>query len=83
MDNWLLWLIIAYIYIHLVTRNQTSPENGEAFAQEKEILQEIKNIISMYDGTMGMIPPDTKEEQCFPLNGHIGAVINRAIRFCG
>lgn len=83
MDNWLLLLIMAYVYIHIVMKT-LSLENGEDFTQEtQDILYEIEKVVSMYDGTMGMQPPHIKEEKCFPLNGHIGGVINRAINFCG
>ena len=82
-------MLLLYVYISVVTRSavsQTPPtENGaEYFSQKSEaVVREIEKILSMYDGTMGLKNPDTKEQRCFQLNGHIGSVINRAISFCG
>ena len=79
----MLYLLLAYVYINVVTRSHPVENGAERFSQSKAVLKEIENILSMYDGTMSLRPPDNKEERCFQLNGHIGGVINRAISFCG
>jgi len=91
-DKPLIVAIIIYVYFHTICcqcwRGCVKPEPLSIKEQTVKIREEfvqIKDLVlKMYKNSMtNIISPTIKEERCFPLNGHIGSVINRAIDFCG
>jgi len=87
MNYFLISILILYIYYFIIEKNISlcSSDKGtegtqELFSQVKKQLAEIKKAYKMY---VGLKEPDNPEERCHPVKGNVGAVINKAIDFCG
>lgn len=82
MTNLVVVVVALYVYIRIISTSLSVKGN---FSQAKQqIIRSVKTeVLRMYSGPYNLQPPDSIEQKCFQMNGHVGSIINRAIRFAG